>query len=79
MPKCYKCTGNPEMKIIKTEKLLASVRPGTSYGVAKSGHPVLAIFATVFSLISKVTNEFFNEVTYECELCKDRKSVTEKV
>lgn len=74
MPKCNKCSPQPEMVLIKSGKIIGldeSPRGGLSPSYSHR-HPLTAAFATALKGLAWIDNKVDLD-TYECPYCKARK------
>lgn len=70
MAKCRKC--GRTMKLYSKSEISTihrQMRPGTSGHLRHGGHPLLATFATVVNIGSRVANHFFELEEYYCSYC----------
>ena len=70
MPNCHKCANKPEMRFESSaEAIDTKIHPGTSHYMRRSGHPMMAMAATIFGGIKLAANHFLEDVTYKCPQC----------
>jgi len=80
-PKCDQCSWHPEMAESGRGRVF-EIHPGQGYAVThslqRSGHPALALAATIFGGVAGATNHFFEEIKYKCKSCSAEKKQTKR-
>ena len=83
MPKCEKCSSQPEMVVVKREPFFgmggtnAAQRFQMTSNLRRSGHPLMAAAGGLLSGAAWLTNQLLETVHYKCKICGTITSQTE--